>query len=330
LIRKQKMRPQYHITAGGMTADSSSLTTSGLPVALCVDLRLNQLNTAVIRLGLVPSDTVKVGDDVEIKVGAERAETVFSGIVSELQVQAGEYVIRAVSAMQMLTRMRVDKVYAEEKAGDIVRDLAGIADVGTGSIESGLTYPFYAVGADRHLLDHVLVLGRRDGFDAYADASDKLVFAAWSAALLPVELRYGAEVLDFHSETETGRVDGVEVYGESPASLGEGDKAYSWLTKSEVKGNAGSGSGNVLRVADPSIRNQDAAGSAAEKLLAAMQTETSGWVHALGNAALTLGGTLKLSDVPEGGPSGNLKITGVRHRLDKVKGFVTTVFWTGE
>ena len=109
--------------------------------------------------------------------------------------------------------------------------------------------------------------------------------------------------------------------------MGEGDKAYSWLTKEEVKGNAGSGSGNIHRVAIPSIRNQDAAGSAANNLLAALQAKRIGWVEALGTAGLALGGPVELSDIPDDGPNGSFKIVSIRHKLDKKSGFTTTIHW---
>jgi hypothetical protein len=325
------MIPQYIITAGAMTADSSSLTDSGLPVALRVDLRLNQINTAEIRLGLVPGDAVAVGDAVTIELGDadDGTEKVFTGIVTELRQQMGGYTIWCSSALQSLSRLRVNKTYEQQKAGDIVSDIAGIASLGTGNVESGLTYPFYAIGADRHLAAHAQALAARDGFDFFTDADDALVFAAY-AADPSHELRYGAEIIAYFCEEQAAQVEGVEVYGESPASLGQGDKAYSWLTKEDVKGNAGNSSGNVLRVADPSIRNQDAAGTAAEKLLAAMGTKKKGWVEALGTPGPVLGGAITLTDLPDGGPSGSFKITGIRHQLDKQRGFITTVFWKEE
>ncbi|HHG85661.1 MAG TPA: hypothetical protein ENJ82_13010 [Bacteroidetes bacterium] len=327
------MIPRFSITAGGITADSSSLTDSGLPVSVRVDLRLNQINTAVIRMGLVPKGSVAVGDPVKIEMGNEAngTETVFTGIVSELRQETMAYTIWCSSALATLTHLRVNKVYAQQKAGDIVRDIASIAEVSTGSVETGLDYPVYALGADRHLLAHLHNLARRDGFDLYADADDTLVYAAYAPGPgLSQKLRYGAEILAYHSETHAARADGVEVYGESPASLGEGDKAYSWLTKEEVKGNAGNSSGNVLRIADPSIRNQDAAGTAAEKILAELSTEMSGWTEALGTPKPKLGAAIKLADLPQNGPNGTFKITAVRHHFDKQRGYTTIIYWKEE
>lgn len=324
------MIPQFSITAGSMTADSRSLTDSGLPVSVRVDLRLNQVNTAQIRLGLVPGDSVAVGDPVTIALGnAENGqETVFTGIINELRQTTGCYSIWCSSSLEALTRLRVNKVYTQQKAGDIVSDLASIATLDTATVESGLDYPFYALGADRHLLAHLHALAKRDGFDAYADHDDALVYAAYSPGFgESYTARYGAEIIAYHCEKQGTATDGVEVYGESPASLGEGDKAYSWLTKEEVKGSAGSSSGNVLRISDPSIRNQDAAGIAAEQILAQLSRQKTGWVKVLGTPEPALGKEILLEDVPQDGPNGSFKITGVRHQLDKQIGYTTIIYW---
>lgn len=325
------MIPQYKITAGAMTADAASLTESGMPVALRVDLRLNQINTAEIRLGLVPGDAVAVGDPVTIELGdADNGTTlVFTGLVQAIRQQMGSYTILAHSAMQSLTRLRANKLFEQQQAGNIVNDILGIAELSSGKSDSGLTYPYYALGAGRHLLAHVLSLAARDGFDVYADPDDAVAFTAYTGDPNH-ELRYGAEILDYYSEEKPAQYDGVEVYGESPASLGQGDKAYSWLTKEVVKGNAGSSSGNIYRIADPSIRNQDAAGTAAEKLFAEMDSKKAGWVLALGTPEPVLGGGVTLTNLPDGGPDGNFKITGIRHQLDKQRGYVTTIFWKEE
>jgi hypothetical protein len=325
------MIPQYNITAGAMSADSTGLTDSGLPVAIRVDLRLNQINTAEITLGWVPGDTVAVGDAVTIELGDadNGVEMVFTGLVTELRQQMGSYRIWATSALQTLTRHRVNKAYEQQKAGDIISDMASIAEVSTGNVESGLTYPFYALGADRNLLAHAHAMAGRDGFDLFADPDDALVLAAFSGDPAH-EFTYGMDILDYFSEEQAAQYEGVEVYGESPASLGQGDKAYSWLTKEEVKGNAGGSSGNILRVADPSIRNQDAAGTAAEKLFASFGVKKKGWVEALGTPGPVLGGAVTLTDLPDGGPSGDFKITGIKHQLDKYRGYITTVYWKEE
>ena len=189
-----------------------------------------------------------------------------------------------------------------------------------------MEHPYYAVGAERHLLAHVQALAVRNGFDLYADSDDAVNFSPYGPSGT-YTARYGAELLALQQEEVVAGIDGVEVYGESPASLGEGDKAYSWLTKSEVKGNAGQSSGNVLRVQDPSIRNQDAAGTAAEKLLALRQTKKQGWVSVLGKPDPVLGGAIELKDLPDSALNGSFKITAIRHQLDKVQGYITTVWW---
>ncbi|MFM2375069.1 MAG: hypothetical protein RLZZ165_166 [Bacteroidota bacterium] len=322
------MVPKYIISAGAMTADSTDARKSSLPVGLRVDLRLNQINTAEISLSWKPSEPVKIGDAVTIQLGQvdEGTKKVFTGIVTELSHQTAGYVIHCSSGLQALTLRCVNKSYEQQKAGDIVSDIASIAKCKKGKVSGGLSYPSYAIGAERHLLSHLLTLAARDGFDVYADADDRLCYTAFSGS--PTHrLGYGAEIISYFSEEQAATLDGVEVYGESPASLGQGDKAYSWLTKGEVRGRAGKGSGNLLRVADPSIRNQSAAGTAAERIFATLGSARKGHVNAMGTPGPVLGGAIAMAGLPDGGPSGSFKITGIKHTLDKQNGFITTVDW---
>lgn len=324
------MIPAYRITAGAMTADSSSLTASGLPVALRVELRQNQVNTAMIRLGLQPSDTVAVGDPVQIALGDEDGqENVFTGVVTEIQRQVGAYTILASSGLEALSRQRINKLYEERKAGDIVKDLLDAATLTAGTVEDGMSYPAYAAGADRNLMSHVLQLARRDGYVLYADQEDAIHYRAHPAGPT-VKARYAANLLEYHAADAPANVVGVEVYGESPASLGEGDKAYAWLTKQEVKGSAGESQGNVLRMRDPSVRNEEAAGKAAENMLAGYSPRKRGQVTILGDCSAVLGGSLEIIDLPGDGPNASYHITQVRHQLDKRNGFITTIWWQEE
>lgn len=324
------MIPAYSITAGAITADSSSLTESGLPVAVRVDLRQNQLNTAMIRFGLPPTDSVAVGDPVQIALGDEDGQgNVFTGIVTELQRQVGSFTILASSSMEALSRQRINKLYEERKAGDIVKDLLDGLSITAGTVEDGMSYPAYAAGADRNLMSHLLVLARRDGFVVYADPDDALHYRAHPADPV-IKGRYAANLLQYLVSDAPATFVGVEVYGESPASLGEGDKAYAWLTKQEVKGSSGESQGNVLRMRDPSVRNEDAASTAAENLLAELKPRKRGQVTLLGDFNATLGGALELSDLPDDGPNGSYLITQVRHQLDKRNGYITTIWWQEE
>jgi hypothetical protein len=267
---------------------------------------------------------------VQVALGDEDGvETVFTGIVTEIQRQVSAFTILASSAMEALSRLRMNKLYEERKAGDIVKDLLDAVPLTAGTVEDGMSYPAYATGADRNLISHLLQLAGRDGYVVYADAEDALHYRAHPAAPTATA-RYGANLIDAVAFDAPAATVGVQVFGESPASLGEGDKAYAWLTKQEVKGSAGESQGHVLRIQDPSVRNEDAAGKMAEKLLAEHRARKRGRVTVLGDPTAVLGGSLELSDLPGDGPNGTFPITQVRHQLDKRNGFITTIWWQEE
>ena len=331
------MIPRYKITVGSIEIDSSSITAAGMPVDIRVDLWLGKLNSASLFLYLGDSGQVAPGDLVEIELGESSSggglipnpfggggdtDLVFTGIVSSAKRTLRSWEIWCSSALESMAKVRANKYYEKQKAGDIVNDLASIASVDTGSVENGMEYPYYAIGQDRSLWEHAAALAVQNGYECYADTEDKLVFAPFPSNNSH-SFDYGVNLLEAEADEQTVGIEGVEVYGESPASLGEGPDASTWFTKEEVKGSAGSSSGNVWRVFDPSIRNTDTAGLAAEGILAQVETKRSGMAKVMGTAVV-LGDEIELNDAP-GGIDGKYKAVRIRHLLNKHKGFVTTI-----
>lgn len=333
------MIPRYKIHIGSIEIDSSSITAAGMPVDIRVDLCFNKLNSAELFLYLGEMGKVEAGDEVTIELGESGGggslvpnpfggggdtDLVFTGIVASARRSLEGWHISCSSTLENMAKIRANKYYEQQKAGDIVSDLASIASVDTGDIESGIEFPYFAIGQDRSLWEHSVALAQRNGFHCYADAEDKLAFAAFSGNNSH-SFEYGVDILAVDSKTESSGIEGVEVYGESPASLGEGPDASTWLTKEDVKGSAGSGSGKVLRISDPALRNTDTAGTAAEGLFALLSSRRNGKLKAKGKAVV-LGDEIELEGVP-GGLDGTFMACRIQHRLSKDKGFVTTINW---
>ena len=97
------------------------------------------------------------------------------------------------------------------------------------------------------------------------------------------------------------------------------------MTKKEVKGSAGSTSGIVRRISDPSARSQQGSAQMAEALLGALSTKKRGILKTLGAPKVKLGHTVKVSKMPAGDQNGSYKVTGVEHRIGRGKGWVTVL-----
>jgi hypothetical protein len=126
-------------------------------------------------------------------------------------------------------------------------------------------------------------------------------------------------------DEQTAPLSGVDVYGESPASHGQGTDGVSWLTKKEVKGSAGDTAGRVLRVIDPTARTEDAAKQIATAILTASTAKPRGVLKVLGSPGVKLGDAVNIAEMPLDSQNGTFKVTGVTHTLTSTSGFVTTL-----
>ena len=320
------IKPAYKISVGSWSTDSTQIRSDGYLIRLRIDLAMNKVNIAemVVRAEDIPG--IAQGDAVNISVGPETAGQVFAGVVESVNRNFNTWTIWAHSQMSTLIRYKVNKLYEQQKGGDIVRDLAQIAGVTTGMVDNGLEYPVYSLGSDANMYDHMLDLAEREGYDVYADANDKLQFRHYTP-VTPQSLEYGKNILQINMEEYTPPYEGVNVFGESPAGHGQGKDAYSWLTKKEVKGSSGKSSGSVLSVADPALKDVSAASTVAESIAQTKNITKWGKAKVLGNNQIELGKTIKVSGSPKNELNGTYKVYGVIHTLGKKTGYRTTIYW---
>lgn len=270
----------------------------------------------------VPADlSMAAGDAVSVALGyKDDTGTIFTGVVTALEWQLDRVVVEAESLTRQLKALRTNEYFENSFAGEIASGLAGKTDLSTGRVEPGLQFSFYAVGGNRPAWDHLVELAWHCGFDLYADQNDQLVFGS-ALPGLPELFQFGINILSFQVEEIQESVSGVEVFGESPASLGGGPDAATWFAKKEVK--ASTGSNPKLRVFAPAARSSEAATQIADNIWAKRSIKKSGRLRTLGKPGLALGATIQVSGMPAGNQNGTYKITGLTHRLHPVKGFLT-------
>lgn len=316
----------YHLTLGRTpitpTSDAS-LVRLGTEAALAVPVN-------GCRLQVANPPALALGDAVAIKLGyGTTLELVFRGEITHLVWGIDGVTLEAGSGLRQLTTARLNLLFEKSTAKAMVQDLAQRFRVAVGQAEAGITFPVYALGDHTSVYGHLRHLAAQCGFDLYSDRADQLVFAPY-APRKTHGFTYGVDILTYAWTEMPSRFSGVEVYGESPASQGQGDKAYSWLTKKEVKGSSGSRRGTVLHQTDPTARTQAIADTIAKSLLAAHKRQQQGWVTVLGTPAVALGDRLSLTQLPVAVHNGCYKIVGVCHRLSPRQGFQTTLHWQEE
>jgi hypothetical protein len=266
-------------------------------------------------------------DAIAVELGYNQQNTVvFTGKVHTVRWGIEQVHIEAYSQFSALTQARLNRLYEKSTAGDIVKDVAqSQLELAVQKVSSGIKFPTYAIGDQKTAYDHLRHLAIQSGFDFYANPDDKVVFAKYKSGQ-PTQFTYGVNLLSYTLDYQPQTIQGVEIYGESPSSQGQGEKASSWLTKNEVKGTAGAASGTLQRHFDPTARTQAIAGKIAKAWLDRVP-KRQGTIHSLGNAQAQLGHTVALADLPVRGHNGSFKAIAVIHRLDRQQGFCTTVHW---
>jgi hypothetical protein len=272
----------------------------------------------------VPADlSIAEGDAVTVQLGYkdEGLSTVFTGVAAQVEWRSERVTVEAESQFRQLTALRTNSYFENAFAGDIARALSGETDVSNGRVEPGLRFAFYAIGSNRSAQDQIRELAAQCGFDFYADVDDKMVFGMPLPGGAPEMFGFGTNILELKVEQAQQNNEGVEVFGESPASFGAGPDAAAWFTKSEVKGSAGGG--KKIRVYAPSAREQQTAVNMANNLWNKWSPRKKGNLRTLGKAKLALGGMILVSGMPADAQNGTYKITGVAHRLGGNAGFIT-------
>ncbi|HEY9734629.1 MAG TPA: hypothetical protein V6D06_00050 [Trichocoleus sp.] len=321
------MQITYRITLGSHSFSADR----GSPL---LDLRVESsltvpVNEAVLTLNAVEPIPLKLGDPVTVDLGyGKNLARVYSGTLSAITRGIDRVCIESHSRFRGLAQAHFNLLYEKSTAGDIVKDLAQRLKLTVGTVESGLKFPAYALGDHRSAYAEARSLADLCGFDLYANPQDQVVFAPYKSGT-PQECRYGTDLLAYHRTAQPPLPDGLEVYGESPASQGQGEQAASWLTKEEVRGRAGKTAGVVVRRAEPTARSQNLADQIAKALFKAQAKQQQGWVRILGNPQVTLGGALKITQMPLTADNGTFKVTGLRHQISRRQGFCTTVNWEG-
>lgn len=318
----------YQITLGStkITADAASAAA-----LLALDTRAS-LSVPVneCRLTLANPPQIKPGDALKVSLGTGGdPQPVFTGTIDHVAWGVTGANIEAMSHVRQLTVARFNLLFEKSSAGAIAKDLAKRSQVNIKKADDGITFPVYALGDQHSAHDHLRRLATQCGFDLFADSTDQLNFKAYGPKTTH-SFTYGEEILAYDWAAQPSPISGVEIYGESPASQGQGDKAYSWLTKKDVKGTSGGKQGTVLRLADPTARTQAIAGKIAKNTLAARQTHGHGWVKVLGAPTVELGQRLALKKMPLAAHNGQYKIVGVNYHLSPQRGLTTTIHWQEE
>jgi len=314
------MRPNYEVIVG-----SKTFSRADGPELMNVKVSRNiGLPTDCAEVCLVGSNSysLKKGDNAKVKLGYDDTmETTFSGLVENISHEVNRIRITALGAGAKLLRLRFNRVYLSQTAGLIVKNIAQEAKVKVKTASDGITFPVYTIDDSTNGYEHILKLAERCNFDAYITENEELVFKEWGNPKNN-PLKYGQEIIRLEAFDYFPLFTSTKVYGESPSSV-KGSDTYHWLTKKEVKGEAGNGT--VLSVHDPAIRDQKTAETVAKAKMEKLKYTFGLVVETVGNPSIKLGDNVTLEDVPYSALKGSLEVRSIEHYLSKDKGFMSIV-----
>jgi hypothetical protein len=317
------LKVNYKITLGADKFESGEKN-------ILLDLYMNAsffspVNYCRILLSPDTELSLKPGDEVKVELGYDdKLSLIFTGKANTVEEGVYHKRIDALSSFSALAGAYINILYEKQDAGAIVSDLADKFEIQKDKVEQGIKFPTYMLSANKSVWEHLSGLSKECGFDFYADTEDKLIFKPYEAEKTHT-LEYGVAILNLTKRSVDTFVDGVEVYGESPAGQGQGEDASSWFTTKEVKGSAGKSSGQVIRIASPVARNKDMAQKIADSIMKAHSVKEKGEIRLIGSAEIALGHEIKINKMPQDSQNGAVKPVNIRHRVNMKKGFITNI-----
>jgi len=322
------LKPSYSIKL-----DQETISSDSPGPLLSLEVRRDKTGAAdeaIVALGRVPEVNPSGGAGVSIELGWDGdTQLVFTGIIDTVERGISHLEVCCLGQQSKLMKARADKVLVSQKAGQVVTTLAGDAGVETETIEDGIDLPVYLVDSSMSLHEHCLRLARRCGFDLYTNEKGKLVFSRFAATVADHTFKYKVQILEASIEKSAPR-DEIRMVPESPASS-SGDETVSWLIKDPAPHTVKAGGGaDALLLSDPLLRTKEAADTAANaQLYFSQRNAVVGSVALMGTPEIQLGETAALKNLPDAELNRTYQVMAIRHRLDKRRGFSTSVVLGG-
>jgi hypothetical protein len=262
------------------------------------------------------------GDEAKILLGyGEKTESVFSGLIEQIVRDQSLVKISAIGPALSLLRLRVNRVYLSQSAGKIVSSLAQEAKLQVKMASDGINLPTYVIDDATNAYEHVLKLADRCNFNVFINEEDQLVFEAPSEGK-NYPLYFGKEIIKIDALDFSPLFAGSRIWGESPSSIKGSDTSH-WLTKQEVKGEAGDEP--VMSLQDPAVKDNKTAETVAKSKTSKLNITQGVVVDVVGKPEIKLGESISPKNVPISDLKSPLEIRSFEHYLSKNKGFTTTI-----
>jgi hypothetical protein len=320
-------RPVFELTVGGSGAKDWRGALVSFTAESTLAPSVDFIELLVSPLASAPS--VSLDDDAELSAGYgdDTAVKIFHGKVGSLRGGVrGPARIGLANGGAALALLRLNQAYEQQTAGQIVSDLASRASVDTGTIEDGVTYPYYVVADDRSAWRHIAELSRHNDCIAFFDADGALNVQS-AAPGSPVQtFTCGMDVLALDGVSASPVGGQVTIIGEGAAGS-QGQDAWGWLLQDASSVTAQSGDGDPVRqFAWAAARSAEAARQAAAGAAGAFaRAAVRGFLVVCGAPAVIAGSAIEIAGASVEALNGPALAERVIHRYSKSEGFTTTI-----
>ncbi len=316
------MKPAFSITVGSDSISAKERKLVSLRVKRSMGL---PIDSCEIKMSSPDALEVEGKEMVEASLGYEdKLEKVFAGALDKVEYDIRNLTLTGLGPFSALLKLKTKKVYSNQTAGKIVKDLAKEAEIEVKEASDGINLPIYSLDDKINAFKHILKLAKKCNFDIYSNEQGQLIFRSWVTEDRHT-VEYGKDIMSASCLDTSPRYGSTEIRGESPSSS-KGSHTITWLTKQNVLAKiSGGGGGNPLIINDPTIKDTKTAQSVAKARAEKMKYKMKVTLDLVGRAEIKLGDVVDVNGTPNSSLNGEIQVTGVEHYLSKTKGFTTTV-----
>jgi hypothetical protein len=258
--------------------------------------------------------SASAGDEISVQLGFQDSEEdVWSGKVASVEQRSGALVIAGDAPTAALSREFKAQTYVGQQVGDIVRDLASAVDID--DVQGDASFSYYAVDHRRSVWGHLLDLALLTGSEITCSTSGGLRFAPIAASPSTTKFRYGAELLSWSVGPLAVR--DAPVFAAHGSASESGSDNWHWVNPDPTSGQGGAQVIGAFYSRDLADSLSNAASSRLQR------SAVQGEISLVGQPTLRAGDVFSLDGLAS--DPGPLRALTVKHSLDGVHGFHTTV-----
>lgn len=219
----------HHATIDALTLSSEEGRGDAQLMRIFCERTMDGVGRCIIAIAPGSYQAPKLQSDVSLSLDiGNGSHAVFTGIVAGVAASATATRIEAYDRLYALGRMEFARVFENISAGDIVGELLKHCDAQPGAIETGPSFPSFALHPGPSALSHLRRLAALCGWDVFCDGKGRVNVCGPATKGNEHVFPAGEQVLSLDLHRAVPPREGVEVWGEGAASTKGASRSH-WL-----------------------------------------------------------------------------------------------------